>query len=436
MNLSKWIIGASLIIGIIGFIGLGYNVVWANGRNETAMYIFSGLFVAIGSAIAILIDVEPKNPRPSENDAKGMFNTLGNTISFADNSRKSNNLIGFGYAISYLLIGVLIVYKLISNDENKNEEFLATLASGFVGLMLAVIGKYAFVKEGSSFSQKATFVILIFLLPMFACGQDPIEFDLNNINAKTEYNAKSSIRLIISSIDHKNTIVKVTQDKNNYIATQPFDNKDIKENKDLTKLICIINLTNAAFTDVTITVIRLDNNKPIDTTTYDLRVYKEKYWDVTLSAGLFATQIRSKRYEWESLNQNYLISNLDTSGLFKVTESNRNSNHVGLNTLSHVLYQITPSLGLGFYAGLGVSFTENVVPQMQFGVSAALLKDKRVLINLGLSSAYGNSRLSPFISRTSTYSHVAVKQITLDDHIGKGFGKLGPTLSVTYQITN
>ena len=147
MNLSKWIIGASLIIGIIGFIGLGYSVVLKNSTNETAMYIFSGLFVAIGSAIAILIDVEPQNPKPSENEAKGMFNTLGNTISFADNSRKSNNLIGFGYAISYLLIGVLIVYKLISNDENKNEEFLATLASGFVGLMLAVIGKYAFIKE-------------------------------------------------------------------------------------------------------------------------------------------------------------------------------------------------------------------------------------------------------------------------------------------------
>ena len=147
MNLSKWIIGASLIIGIIGFIGLGYYVVWSSGKNETAMYIFSGLFVAIGSAIAILIDVKPQNPRSPDNEAKGMFNSLGNAITFADNSRKSNNLIGFGYAISYLLIGVLIVYKLISNDEHKNEEFLSTLASGFVGLMLAVIGKYAFVKE-------------------------------------------------------------------------------------------------------------------------------------------------------------------------------------------------------------------------------------------------------------------------------------------------
>jgi glucose uptake protein GlcU len=145
MNLSKLIIGAFLIIGIAGFVGLGYYVVLNNNRNETAMYMFSGLFVAIGSAIAILIDVEPRNSSPAGNGKQGMFNTLGRALTFTDNSRNSNNSIGFGYAISYLLIGVLIVYKLISND--KDDEFLATLSSGFAGLMLAVIGKYAFVKD-------------------------------------------------------------------------------------------------------------------------------------------------------------------------------------------------------------------------------------------------------------------------------------------------
>lgn len=269
-------------------------------------------------------------------------------------------------------------------------------------------------------------VALIFGLGFRVSGQN-IDFDLDNIPTTTSFDRKGSVKLFVYNIPN-DKVVKVSSEKLIYKPNQIYESgKAIKPGKK--NEVFVINLNDAAAVNVTIEI-----SKGEEKSEYTFTINKEKYWDVTVSAGIFYTSASGKKIGWSTLNTNDEISNLDTSGLFKISVEDKYTGHAGLNTLSHVMYQFCPSFGLGMYTGVGISFTEKVNPQIQLGLSIAMLKRNRLLFNLGVSSVYGNTGLSPFISQTSIYSHTAIKQIELNDHIEKGFGMLSPNISITYQI--
>ncbi|MBK8622606.1 MAG: hypothetical protein IPN79_12840 [Saprospiraceae bacterium] len=136
MDKSKIILSFFLVGGLIALIVLTVVVIVNGGGNEIHKYLLGGLFSTIGASIAILLDVEVKDPKVNTSS----FTRLSYSVSFM--TGKTRDILGIMYATVYFIIGIYLII-----EAGGDNEFVTTLATSFAGLMVAVVGKYAIVKE-------------------------------------------------------------------------------------------------------------------------------------------------------------------------------------------------------------------------------------------------------------------------------------------------
>ncbi|MCB9310785.1 MAG: hypothetical protein H6567_12060 [Lewinellaceae bacterium] len=198
-----------------------------------------------------------------------------------------------------------------------------------------------------------------------------------------------------------------------------------------------INMSGADGVDITVTVTKKDGSGEISKQIYNKRVHKEKFWAVSMSAGVFLSKNKYQYFDWQGTNTNDTIFTLSDDGYFRLIESKKNAFGFGLNLLTHLQYYVTSWFSAGIHVGLGSIVTQgtnNILPQVQYGFTVGLGKDKRFLINLGSSFIHQATSLDSFISTESIYSNAAQSEIKIDDHIRKSYKNGGFTISATYQI--
>lgn len=165
------------------------------------------------------------------------------------------------------------------------------------------------------------------------------------------------------------------------------------------------------------------------------RFYLKNYWSFNLSSGFYLTSRENKIYEWGIKSTEYQHIILDTTYQFQINERKSINHEFGINLLTHVFYNFTPSFSIGGNFGLGSSLA-SFSPNIQYGLSFAFLKKNRIILNIGGNLTNGVVGVIPEISKNGLYNYNTTKNYDLNnsENLQTDFKLNTWNISINYQI--
>lgn len=131
---------------------------------------------------------------------------------------------------------------------------------------------------------------------------------------------------------------------------------------------------------------------------------RQKGINISFSTGLFASSNKNQTYSYKSTFKNNFFSDIDYYTLIKESESR---NTLGINSLAHAMIYVGRDISLGIHSGIGLPLEKKANVYAFFGVSGALGKKNRVLLNFGRCGGFAN-QLSASVDLNQRYKDTAL----------------------------
>jgi hypothetical protein len=162
MVTRNYILSLFLFTGLVIFAIVGIMVVTQyHSLGDFTKYLFGSLFATVGAAIALLLDVQiPQGTtEPQKNDKESGVGKFLHSLSLTNSKDIVVNAISLGYTLLFIVFGCISIY--ISLESHKIDidlytdtkliklitsgiEYIKTIATTFSGIIIAIVGKYAY----------------------------------------------------------------------------------------------------------------------------------------------------------------------------------------------------------------------------------------------------------------------------------------------------
>lgn len=140
--LTQIIVGATLLGFIISSLIVFYYAL-KNGKdidNNALVYVLSSLTGLVGGFIAVSFGVDYKPTKEGQNHRTLKLMKLG-SFSIDDSQPKKQELLGFIFALSYILIGIISVVLWVYLN-NKDINSISKMATTFLGMSIPIVTNF------------------------------------------------------------------------------------------------------------------------------------------------------------------------------------------------------------------------------------------------------------------------------------------------------
>ncbi len=140
--LTQIIVGATLLGFIIASVYVFFNACIVNNKpdidNNALVYVLSSLTGLVGGFVAASFGVEYNSSDKKENEKARKLMKIG---SYATSDSDKQELIGFIFALSYILIGLTsVVIWVVLND--KAISSISKMATTFLGMSIPIVANF------------------------------------------------------------------------------------------------------------------------------------------------------------------------------------------------------------------------------------------------------------------------------------------------------